>query len=102
MSSKVSVEKVGGDFQEFSTQTETGIIEDVERRAKEKALVRKLDLYIAPVMMMLQLISYLDRGNIGFAATQGMTKDIHLKGSNLNVCPLSLSLQPFPFEMLTL
>lgn len=35
-------------------------------------------------MMMLQLISYLDRGNIGFAATQGMTKDIHLHGTNLN------------------
>jgi hypothetical protein len=39
-------------------------------------------------MMLLQLISYLDRGNIGFAATQGMTKDIHLKGTNLNVCHL--------------
>ena len=31
-------------------------------RQKEKALVRKLDLFIAPVMMMLMLISYLDRG----------------------------------------
>lgn len=36
-------------------------------------------------MMMLMLISYLDRGNIGFAATQGMTADINLKGSELNV-----------------
>lgn len=35
--------------------------------------------------MMLMLISYLDRGNIGFAATQGMTVDINLKGSELNV-----------------
>jgi hypothetical protein len=54
-------------------------------KKKEDALRRKLDRYVAPVMMMLMLISYLDRGNIGFAATQGMTTDIHLKGSELNV-----------------
>ena len=58
---------------------------DVDQEKKEAALRRKLDLFVAPVMMMLMLISYLDRGNIGFAATQGMTKDIHLKGSELNV-----------------
>jgi hypothetical protein len=85
MSSEVSGEKVETDFHEFA-QSESGVVENAERRAKEKALVRKLDLFIAPVMMLLQLISYLDRGNIGFAATQGMTVDIHLKGSNLNVC----------------
>ncbi|EAT86778.2 hypothetical protein SNOG_05714 [Parastagonospora nodorum SN15] len=53
-------------------------------KKKEDALRRKLDRYVAPVMMMLMLISYLDRGNIGFAATQGMTTDIKLKGSQLN------------------
>lgn len=56
-----------------------------ERRKSERALVRKLDCFIAPVMMLLMLISYLDRGNIGFAATQGMSADIGLKGSELNV-----------------
>lgn len=57
----------------------------VEARKREAALVRKLDCFVAPVMMLLMLISYLDRGNIGFAATQGMIEDIHLKGSELNV-----------------
>ena len=52
--------------------------ESPEFRAKEAKLVRKLDLA-------LMLISYLDRGNIGFAATQGLAKDIGLKGSQLNV-----------------
>ncbi|KAF2634328.1 MFS general substrate transporter [Massarina eburnea CBS 473.64] len=56
----------------------------LEAKKKEAALVRKLDCFVAPVMMLLMLISYLDRGNIGFAATQGMTTDIHLKGSELN------------------
>jgi hypothetical protein len=57
----------------------------IENKKKEDALRRKLDCFVAPVMMMLMLISYLDRGNIGFAATQGMTTDIKLKGSELNV-----------------
>lgn len=84
MSSRVSEEKVNTDLREFS-HDEPDPLEEVEFRKKEKALVRKLDCYVAPVMMLLMLISYLDRGNIGFAATQGMTKDLHLKGTDLNV-----------------
>lgn len=59
--------------------------ESKEFKIKEAKLRRKLDLFIAPVMMLLMLISYLDRGNIGFAATQGMSEDIGLKGNQLNV-----------------
>jgi len=59
--------------------------DELEFLRKEKKVVRKLDLYIAPVMFLLQLISYLDRGNIGFAATQGMVEDINLRGADLNV-----------------
>ncbi|GAP90938.2 putative high-affinity nicotinic acid transporter [Rosellinia necatrix] len=55
-----------------------------EWRRKEKAVVHRLDCFIMPVLMLLNLISYLDRGNIGFAATQGMAEEIHLKGSQLN------------------
>ena len=58
----------------------------IEAQKQEAKLRRKLDCFIAPVMMLLMLISYLDRGNIGFAATQGMTGDIGLKGGQLNVC----------------
>ena len=52
---------------------------------KEKRVVWKLDLFIAPIIMVLQLISYLDRSNIGFAATQGLVTDIHLHGTQFNV-----------------
>lgn len=34
----------------------------LEFKRKEKRLVKKLDMFIAPVMFLLQLISYLDRG----------------------------------------
>lgn len=77
---------------EYSDQDVT----DQERRS-EKALIRKLDCFIAPIMMLLMLISYLDRGNIGFAATQGMSADIRLKGSQLNVC-IHLIIHPGRFH----
>ena len=75
--------KTGEIQREYLAQDETP--EAIEAKKKEDALRRKLDRFVAPVMMMLMLISYLDRGNIGFAATQGMTTDIKLKGSELNV-----------------
>ncbi|KAH8712127.1 major facilitator superfamily domain-containing protein [Phaeosphaeriaceae sp. PMI808] len=56
-----------GDREHLSQDELPGIINAKE---KEAALRRKLDRFVAPVMMMLMLISYLDRGNIGFAATQ--------------------------------
>jgi hypothetical protein len=55
----------------------------IVNKKKEGGLRRKLDGFVAPVMM-LMLISYIDRGNVGFAATQGMTTDIKLKCSELN------------------
>lgn len=70
---------------EFAQPDQT---QNMDLRKKNSRLVRKLDLYIAPVMMLLMLISYLDRGNIGFAATQGMTVDINLQGTQLNVSDL--------------
>ncbi|OAA54570.1 high-affinity nicotinic acid transporter [Niveomyces insectorum RCEF 264] len=80
---KVSTEKPAADLQECPETQNVGV-RDAAFLAKERAVVRKLDCFIAPVLMLLMLISYLDRGNIGFAATQGMTADIHLKSSDLN------------------
>ena len=84
MTSSIAEEKAQDSFTE-DVEQETP--ESIAYKKREAVLLRKLDLFIAPVMMMLMLISYLDRGNIGFAATQGMIVDIHLKGSELNVCP---------------
>jgi hypothetical protein len=84
-----SDEKTDHVQREYLAQDETP--EAIEAKKKEDALRRKLDRYVAPVMMMLMLISYLDRGNIGFAATQGMTDDINLKGSELNVSNIRFS-----------
>ncbi|KAL1618024.1 hypothetical protein SLS54_007557 [Diplodia seriata] len=85
MASSVDDEKLGAEFREYANDDSMQV---TVRSKTEAALVRKLDCFIAPVMMLLMLISYLDRGNIGFAATQGMAEDIGLKGSELNVCEL--------------
>jgi len=82
-SNNVDVLKPEAEVEEYIDEGRLAAVADFE--AKEAKLRRKLDLYIAPVMMMLMLISYLDRGNIGFAATQGMSADIGLKGNQLNV-----------------
>ncbi|KAF7547091.1 hypothetical protein G7046_g9113 [Stylonectria norvegica] len=79
-----SDEKPHDNFEEVMHDDEPISIDLAERKRKEKALVRKLDCFIAPVLMILMLISYLDRGNIGFASTQGMSKEIGLKGNQLN------------------
>ena len=57
----------------------------------EKRLVRKLDLWIAPVMTLIFLTAYLDRANIGNAASAGMTEDIGMSDGELgSESPLSM------------
>ena len=53
---------------------------DPKREAK---LVRKLDLHIAPILLVIFLAAYLDRANIGNAASAGMTADIGMSSSAL-------------------
>ncbi|KAL8943064.1 MAG: hypothetical protein Q9211_001117 [Gyalolechia sp. 1 TL-2023] len=47
----------------------------------EKKLVRKLDLFIIPIIMLLYLFSFLDRVNIGNARLYGMEEDLGLQGN---------------------
>lgn len=49
----------------------------------EKKLLLKLDLYLAPLLTLIFLAAYLDRPNIGNAASAGMSTDLGLKGNEL-------------------
>lgn len=53
--------------------------------AVEKALLRKLDLWIVPPVMLLYLLSFLDRVNIGNARLYGMEEDLGLVGDQYQV-----------------
>ncbi|KAF2717675.1 MFS general substrate transporter [Polychaeton citri CBS 116435] len=59
--------------------TEDKIVEDgaVEiDKKQERKLVRKLDIHIVPVVMLLYLFSFLDRVNIGNAKLYGLEEDL--------------------------
>jgi len=52
----------------------------------EKKILRKMDLRLIPMLALLYLLSFLDRGNIGNAKIQGLDTDLHLAGSRYNWC----------------
>ncbi|KAJ5130863.1 uncharacterized protein N7515_006902 [Penicillium bovifimosum] len=71
---------------------------------REKRLLWKLDLCICPLVMLIFLVAYLDRSNLGNAAVAGMPEDIGLVGNELgNAVSLFYATYVFfeiPFSML--
>ncbi|GAA6060158.1 hypothetical protein JCM10212_005159 [Sporobolomyces blumeae] len=53
--------------------------------AESRKLLRTLDTWIAPVLMILYLISFLDRSNLGNAAVGGLMEDINAPANGLSV-----------------
>jgi hypothetical protein len=51
----------------------------------EKALLRKLDRWIVPPVMLLYLLSFLDRVNIGNARLYGMEEDLGMTGNQFQI-----------------
>ena len=51
--------------------TQFGVSEEIHiDPAAEKRLIRKLDLMLSPMMVLIFLVAYLDRSNIGGSSTQ--------------------------------
>ncbi|CAD6588825.1 MAG: hypothetical protein ASARMPRED_003737 [Alectoria sarmentosa] len=51
----------------------------------EKALLRKIDIRVIPILFLLYLSAFLDRVNIANALTLRLPQDLHLKGNESNV-----------------
>lgn len=75
---------------------------------QEKRLWRKIDVRLMPILALLYLFSFLDRGNIGNAKLQGLVTELHLVGNQYNIaltmyfipycifeCPANLVLKRF-------
>ncbi|KAF8882948.1 MFS general substrate transporter [Mucidula mucida] len=75
---------------------------------EENRLWRKLDLRLLPILSLLYLFSFMDRGNIGNARLQGLVTQLDLTGNQYNialtmyfipyclvVCPANLVLKRF-------
>ncbi|KFY64761.1 hypothetical protein V496_03048 [Pseudogymnoascus sp. VKM F-4515 (FW-2607)] len=52
----------------------------------EAKTLRKMDIRLIPVLTVLYLLSFLDRGNIGNANIQGLSVDLGLSGAEYNLC----------------
>ncbi|KAI0356824.1 MFS general substrate transporter [Trametes cingulata] len=52
---------------------------------EEKRLWRKIDMRLIPIMTLLYLVSYIDRGNIGNAKLQGLLTQLDLNGQRYNI-----------------
>lgn len=50
----------------------------------EKAILRKMDIRLIPMLALLYLLSFLDRGNIGNAKIEGLVDDLGMTGPQYN------------------
>ncbi|KAJ4303953.1 hypothetical protein N0V88_001554 [Collariella sp. IMI 366227] len=52
----------------------------------EKKILRKMDMRLIPMLALLYLLSFLDRGNIGNAKIEGLQEDLDLTDDQYNWC----------------
>ncbi|KIK70108.1 hypothetical protein GYMLUDRAFT_187714 [Collybiopsis luxurians FD-317 M1] len=75
---------------------------------EERKLWRKIDLRLMPILCIMYLMSFMDRGNIGNARLQGLESQLNLQGNQYNIaltmyfipycifeCPANLVLKKF-------
>lgn len=52
----------------------------------EKKILRKMDWHLIPMLALLYLLSFLDRGNIGNAKIEGLVETLGMSGAQYNWC----------------
>jgi len=52
----------------------------------EKKVLRKMDIRLLPMLALLYLLSFLDRGNIGNAKIEGLVETLKMTGPEYNWC----------------
>ena len=64
-----------------------------ERRVLERRLIRKIDLRLLPMLILMYIMNYLDRNNIAsarLAGKRGLQKGLNMSDVQYEVCPLPL------------
>ena len=69
----------------LSSAEKAGVALECPPTINEKALLRKIDIHVIPMLFLVYLAAFLDRVNIANALTLGLPKDLHLKGNQSNV-----------------
>lgn len=62
-----------------------------EDTIEAKRVLRKIDLRLLPLMILLYTLTFLDRVNIGNAAVWHLESDLHMKGYDYNIVVLGRS-----------
>lgn len=86
MDNKITSEHLEGRV--GSIQDLTGIDESNLPRYNDKStqrVLRKIDWRLLPMLTLLYILSYLDRGNIGNAKVAGMNQDLGLSSKQYNL-----------------
>ncbi|KAJ5650990.1 uncharacterized protein N7484_004713 [Penicillium longicatenatum] len=68
-----------------SNEIEHAVADESWTPEEEKALVRKVDLMLLPVIWVMYLLSYMDRTNIANAKVSGMEVDLNLTSNEYSV-----------------
>lgn len=53
---------------------------------REKALVRKIDIRIFPILILLFILNFIDRNNFANARLKGLEQDLHLTDVQYQTC----------------
>ncbi|KAL1960132.1 hypothetical protein VTO42DRAFT_304 [Malbranchea cinnamomea] len=70
-----------GAVADSKTEDATQTTAEMERR-----VLRKMDLRLIPMLALLYLLAFLDRGNIGNAKIEGLLEDLNMTGPQYNWC----------------
>lgn len=70
-----------------------------ESSSIERALLRKVDLHILPLLFLAYIITFIDRANIGNVKIEGMLTDLEMVGNDYNT---ALNVYAVPFILLEL
>ncbi|KAF7325471.1 hypothetical protein MKEN_00395700 [Mycena kentingensis (nom. inval.)] len=105
--SQIEVKRISEDDYDFGG--ESTLPPPPTLSAEEEAKIwRKVDLRLMPILSILYLFSFMDRGNIGNAKLDGLVTQLHLDGNKYNIaltmyfipycifeCPANLVLKKF-------
>jgi len=91
---KIDAQEDGSASLEFDLESPT-----CPEHTTESTLVRKLDVRLMPVVILLYLWSFLDRINISNAITLGLQSRLHLQGNDVNVALVVFYVPYIVFEI---
>lgn len=65
-------------------QESSAVVSSEFPNVDEAAVLRKMDVRLIPMLSILYLLAFLDRGNIGNAKIEGLLEDLHMTGPQYN------------------